>query len=247
MGKHVPALGFIGVMMADEPALAVDVSYYQRLLAKDSMEGTEILDAYLADHPLIEVYDDVLVPALSRAKRDRVTRRVSPEEVQGIYQAARESVERLADHRPAAEGESGEGGWREGTGDGAPCVLACAADDEGDAIALAMLRQLVSPSECEIELASAHALSGEVAALAVEKKPSVVLIAALPPEGLAQARHLCKRLRARLPDVKILVGRWGGVDPKANDREVLIAAGADEVGVTLAQSRNQLLERVRLD
>jgi hypothetical protein len=225
----------------------VDVSYYQRLLAKDSVEGTEILDAYLADHPLIEVYDDVLLPALSRAKREQVSRRVSAEEVQGIYQAARESVERLADHRPPADGEHGEAGLREGAGEGAPYVLACAAADEGDAIALAMLRQLVSPSECEIELASAHALSGEIASLAAEKKPSVVLIAALPPEGLAQTRHLCKRLRARLPDIKILVGRWGGADPKANDRDVLMAAGAADVGLTLAQSRDQLLERVRLD
>jgi predicted PurR-regulated permease PerM len=247
LGKHVPALSFIGVMMADEPALPVDVSYYQRLLAKDAVEGTEILDAYLVEHPLIEVYDDVLVPALSRAKRDRVTGRVSAEEMQGIYEAARESVERLTDHRPPADGEKEKAGWREGTGDGAPYVLACAANDEGDAIALAMLRQLVSPAECEIGLASAHALSGEIASLAAEKKPSVVLIAALPPEDLAQTRHLCKRLRARLPDIKILVGRWGGADAKANDREALVAAGADEVGVTLAQSRDQLLERVRLD
>ena len=247
LGKHVPALGFIGVMMADEPALPMDVSYYQRLLAKDSVEGTEILDAYLAEHSLTEVYDDVLVPALSRAKRDRASRRVSGEEVQGIYEAARESVVKLADHRPPAAGESGEAGWRHGVSGGTPYVLACAAEDEGDAIALAMLRELVSPSECEIELASAHALSGEIVSLAAEKKPSVVLIAALPPDGLAQTRHLCKRLRARLPDIKILVGRWGGPDAKANDREALMAAGADEVGMTLAQSRDQLLERVRLD
>jgi DNA-binding NarL/FixJ family response regulator len=110
-----------------------------------------------------------------------------------------------------------------------------------------MLRQLVSPAECEIEVASAHALSGEIASQAAEKKPSVVLIAALSPEDLAQTRHLCKRLRARLPDIKILVGRWGAADPTANDREALVAAGADDVGVTLAQSRDQLLERVRLD
>jgi len=248
LGKHVPALSFIGIMMADEPALPADVRYYQRLLAKDSVEGTEILDGYLTEHPLIEVYDDVIAPALSRAKRDQVTRRVSTEEAEGVYEAARESVERLADHRPPTDGEREEAGWREDTKDGVPYVLACAAADEGDAIALAMLRQLVSPSECHIELASAHALSGEIASLAAEKKPSVVLIAALPPEGLAQARHLCKRLRARLPDLKILVGRWGGADPKAkDDREALLAAGADDVGVTLAQSRDQLLERIRLD
>jgi DNA-binding NarL/FixJ family response regulator len=156
-------------------------------------------------------------------------------------------VVKLADHRPPAAGESGEEGWRHGVSGGTPYVLACAAEDEGDAIALAMLRELVSPFECEIELASAHALSGEIVSLAAEKKPSVVLIAALPPDGLAQTRHLCKRLRARLPDIKILVGRWGGPDATANDREALMAAGADEVGMTLAQSRDQLLERVRLD
>ena len=151
LGKHVPALSFIGVMMADEPALPVDVSYYQRLLAKDAVEGTEILDAYLVEHPLIEVYDDVLVPALSRAKRRpgdgaRVRRRDA-----GHLRGGSKAWSALTD-RPAAGGR-GEGGrgWREGTGDGAPYVLACAADDEGDAIALAMLRQLVSPAECEIE------------------------------------------------------------------------------------------------
>ena len=247
MGKHVPSLGFMEILMADEPALPMDVSYYQRLLAKDAAEATEILETYLAEHSLTEVYDEVLVPALSHAKKDRVNNRVSAEEVQGIYEAARESVERFAEHRPPAAGEEEDGGWREGMRGDAPYVLACAAEDEGDAIALAMLRQLVSPSECEIELASAHALSGEVASLAAEKKPSVVLIAALPPEGLAQTRHLCKRLRARLPDIKILVGRWGGRDPKTSDREALLAAGADDVGFTLAQSRDQLLERVRLD
>ena len=244
LGKHVPALGFIGVMMTDEPALPLDVSYYQRLLAQDAVEGTEILNAYLAEHSLTEVYDDILLPALSRAKQDRGSRRLSGEEVQDIYQAARDSVMKLADHRPPAAGEGGEEGWRDEMSGSTRHVLACAAADEGDAIALAMLRQLVSRSECEIELVSAHALSGEIVSLAAEKKPSVVLIAALLPEGLAQTRHLCKRLRARLPDIKILVGRWGEPETKANDREELMTAGADEVGMTLAQSRDQLLERV---
>ena len=237
LGKHVPALGFITVIMADEPALSVDVSYYQRLLAEDAVEGTEILDAYLVDHSLEQVYDDVLVPALGRAKRDRAAQRVSEEEAQAIYQTARETVEKLAPQRPPADGLDG----------GAPLALACAAGDEAEAIALTVFRHLVSPSECEIELASAHALSGEIVSLAAEKKPSVVVIAALAAESLAQARHLCKRLRARFPDVKILVGRWGNGKSGMNDRETLAAAGADDLGITLGQSRDQLLERIRLD
>jgi len=245
LGKHVPALGFITVMMTDEPALPTDVSYYQRLLARDAAEGTEILDGYLVEHPLEQVYDDILVPALSRAKRDLQAQRVSEEEIQAIHQAARETVEKLAARRLATAEESGDTPTVR-FGDSAPTVLACAAGDEGDEIALIMLRQLLSPADCAIEMASSSALSGEIVSLAADRKPALAVIAALRPEGLAQTRHLCKRLRSRFPDIKILVGRWGGGDQDPSERETLLAAGADEVGATLRQSRDQLLERVRL-
>jgi predicted PurR-regulated permease PerM len=46
--------------------------------------------------------------------------------------------------------------------------------------------------------------------------------------------------------IKLLVGRWGETGPNESDREGLLAAGADAVGTTLRQSREQLLERLRL-
>ena len=236
LGKHVPSLGFISILMGDEPALPSDVSYYQRLLAKDSVEGGEIVDAYLADHTLEEACDDVLIPALARAKRDREFERLSDEEARAIYRAARETVEEIAARRPppAAASES------------APHVLGCAATDEADETALTMLGRVLSPAECALEPSSAHALSAEIVSLAAERKPAVLFIAALPPNGLAQTRHLCKRLRARFPAIKILVGRWGETDLGASDHEGLLAAGADAVGTTLRESRGQLLEQLSL-
>jgi len=243
LGKHVPALGFINVMMTDEPALPVDVSYYQRLLARDSTEGTEILDGYLANHSLEQAYDEILVRALSRAKRDRDAQRVSDEEVHAVYQAGRETVEKLSARRHAA---SEDADTIESTAiDEAPLVLGCPAGDEGDEVALLMFGQLLRPTDCTLELAPAGALSGEVVTLVSERKPAVVVIAAVPPEGLAQARHLCKRLRARFPDMKIIVGRWGDVD-EDGDRASLLEAGADAVASTFRQSRDQLLERASL-
>ena len=91
----------------------------------------------------------------------------------------------------------------------------------------------------------ANALSGEIVSLVGERKPAVVVIAEVPPEGLAKARHLCKRLRARFPDLKIIVGRWG--DPDADgDRASLLEAGAEAVASTFRQSRDQLQERLQL-
>src|SRR5262249_2922835 len=194
LGKHVPALGFIHVMMTDEPALPVDVSYYQRLLARDSTEGADILDGYLADHSLEEAYDEILLGALSRAKRDRDAQRLSDEEGHASYLAARETVEKLSVRQEAAD--AGEVIDPQAV-EKAPLVLGCPAGDEGDEVALLMFGQLLSPTDCTLEMAPANALSGEIVSLVGERTPAVVVIAAMPPEGLAQARHLCKRLRAR--------------------------------------------------
>lgn len=71
LGKYVPHMEFIGVLMGDEPVMEADVNYYQRLLAKDQDEAAAIVEEYLRTHPVEQVYDDLLVAALSHAKRDR--------------------------------------------------------------------------------------------------------------------------------------------------------------------------------
>jgi hypothetical protein len=83
-------------------------------------------------------------------------------------------------------------------------------------------------------------LSAELVALAGEKEPAVVCIGALPPGGLAHTRYLCKRLRARLPVAKIVVGRWGLKTSVEQNEEQLREAGADQVETTLLETRNHL-------
>ena len=83
-------------------------------------------------------------------------------------------------------------------------------------------------------------LSAELVALAGEKEPAVVCIGALPPGGLAHTRYLCKRLRARLPEAKIVVGRWGLKDNVEQNQEQLREAGADQVETTLLETRTHL-------
>ena len=83
-------------------------------------------------------------------------------------------------------------------------------------------------------------LSAESVARAGEKEPAVVCIGALPPGGLAHTRYLCKRLRARLPGAKIVVGRWGLKGNVEQNRDQLREAGADQVEMNLLQTRRHL-------
>jgi hypothetical protein len=76
--------------------------------------------------------------------------------------------------------------------------------------------------------------------------PALVCIAAIPPDGLAQARYLCKRLHSAVPGQKILIGRWGGIGENSDHiRGRLLDACADSVATTLIESRSQCLSLVQ--
>lgn len=60
--------------------------------------------------------------------------------------------------------------------------------------------------------------------------------------GLAHTRLLCKRLRTRFADLKIVVGRWGLKGNLEKNREQLLEAGADFVGTTLEETGNQVAQ-----
>jgi hypothetical protein len=83
-------------------------------------------------------------------------------------------------------------------------------------------------------------LLAELVAHVTAEKPVLVCIGSLPPGGLAHTRYMCKRLRARHPELKILVGRWGLDEAQDANREHLRDVGVDLIGTTLLETRKQL-------
>ena len=91
-----------------------------------------------------------------------------------------------------------------------------------------------------MEITSPEMLASEFVARAVAEKVPLVCIGALPPGGLAHVRYLCKRLRASLPKIKIVVGRWGLQDEPERKQEQLRESGADLMVTTLQETRDQM-------
>ena len=102
-----------------------------------------------------------------------------------------------------------------------------------------MFRQLLDSTRYEVEVMSDAMLASEVAALVGEKNLATIVIATASAGGLAQTRYLCKRLRARFPNLKIAVGRWG---MGSEDRNSILLAGADRVGTTMIETREQMIQ-----
>ena len=71
IGRYVPQLRFLHILLGAEQVLGPDAQLYQRLLAMDQQEAREVADLALKDKTLVEVYDQVFVPALMMAEQDR--------------------------------------------------------------------------------------------------------------------------------------------------------------------------------
>jgi methylmalonyl-CoA mutase cobalamin-binding subunit len=119
-------------------------------------------------------------------------------------------------------------------------LLACAAGAGADLLGVEMLTTLLDPAKWQVQLLGHESLASDVLAAAAETSPAVICVGSLPPGGLAHTRYLCKRLRARFPAAKIVVGRWGLKGDVEENRERLQEAGADLVATTLAETRDQL-------
>jgi predicted PurR-regulated permease PerM len=244
LSKYVPQLDFISVLMSDEPVLQSNVSYYQRLLAGDQDEAEEIVEEYLKTHPMEQVYDDMLIPALNDVKRDFKFGKLEENNQQFVFGATRNILEELDSLKPKTSEQATASA--EPTTITHPAsssnvrVVGCPVRDEADELALLMCRQLLASTRYEMEVLADEALTSEVVDQVAEKRPALICIVSLPPGGLAQTRYLCKRLRVRFPDTKILVGRWG--IQSVNHEQALLAAGADKVGTTLLETRDQMVQ-----
>lgn len=244
LGKHVPQLEFFSVLLGDEPALEPDVSYYQRLLARDQDEASRLIVAQGKSSSPEAVYDELMIPALHYTKRDRDSDELTDEDEQFVFQATQEILDevdqRLTDAATESAAEDAAQQPPARTVAARARILACPARDEADRLALEMLKHLLDPEQWEVEITAVETLTAELVERAAEQEPAMICIGALPPGGLAHTRYLCKRLRARFPKVKIAVGRFGLKENLDENREQLETAGADLMATTLLEMQTQL-------
>ncbi|MGE5243576.1 MAG: AI-2E family transporter [Betaproteobacteria bacterium] len=250
LGKHVPGLSFVRMLMDDTPALAPEFGYYQRLVARDQSEAAELIYSHIKIGPPASVYDALLLPALSYAERDRLEHRLSSEEEAAVIEATRELIadaaeiiRRHAEAEPPAA-EPSLLGPREPLR-----VLGYAVNGTADEVALAMLAHLLDDLPITMEITGTRMQAAELASLVRDRKFSVVCFGDLPPSSSSKTRYLVRRLRSALPELRIAVGRWGPPALADESPQTLLDAGANHVASLLIESRDYLgglLEMPRL-
>ena len=238
MGRHIPQFAFLSIMLGDQPVLPLQERFYQRLLARDQEEAAELAETYVAEHGLEALYEDVLIPVLDLAERDRHTEVLSEERTRFVLDSMRTLVDDLSERPEAAKERSDASGAAQQESPvetlfGPVSVCIVPARDEADEIVGTMLLRRLTARRVAAELLTTDVLKSEVVEHVAELAPQAVYVSALPPAAVLHASFFCKRLRPRFPDLKIVVALWHADGSIEKGRARLLAAGASEVVVTL--------------
>lgn len=248
LGKYVPSLQFFATILGEEAELDPDVRFYQRLVALDRDGAVAFIEEAIKKQPRVEVFDQILVPALSRAERDASKDDLQEQEQELVWRVVGEvldNLEGVADlslTAPRLTQDIAADGTV--TAPASMPLVGIAVEDTSDALILRMLGQLVEPAGCTMEIITDVESPMEVAARVAEHSPRVVILSHLPPGGLTQARYLVRRLRAQFEAMPLFVGRWGESGGSASAAERLVNVGATHVVFTLADARDRILAAV---
>jgi predicted PurR-regulated permease PerM len=199
LGRNIPQLDFLHVLLGDEEMLSPAAQLYQRLLAMDQDEARDVIDAFMKDGTLANLYDMVLIPALTMAEQDRHRAALDTLREEFLFLNINELVAEFSETAtPADERLSFKGR-----------ILCIPAHDQADEIAAAMLAQLLEHRGCIALSFPAGAEAEEMMEVVEPSADDLICISALQPYAFAPSRSVCRRLRSRFRRAKICVGIWG--------------------------------------
>jgi predicted PurR-regulated permease PerM len=248
LGKYVPSLRFFATLLGEEAELDPDVRLYQRLVALDHDGAVEVVEGVLKQLPRVDVFDQVLVPALARAERDAERDELDEAEREFAWRVIGDILDGLdgvPDLSLASVASATNAVSRSNDSSTAVSpmpLVGLAVQDSSDALVLRMLGQILVPAGLSLEIVTDTESSLQVAERVAEHSPRLVIVSHLPPEGLTLARYLVRRLRSQFAELPIIVGRWGETGGAAVAAERLSMVGATDVVFTLADARDRILK-----
>jgi predicted PurR-regulated permease PerM len=252
LGRHIPWLRFLDVMIGDEPPLTPAQSFYQRALAGDVDEAMDQAEHILQRRSLSYVYDKVVLEALNLAQIDFRRGLLDPKHIEQINEAVHELIADAVDYEDVTPPESDEPPslpdlpvlrdlppeWG-----GQPVLCVAGRGPFDDAVAKML-----------IQLLEKHGLGGCVEASAAVSSTNIVrlnsagvTVVCLSYLDLgsspAHLRHSIQRIRRQIAGAKLVAGIWGHAEDE-NREQLPLTAAADFYVSSLREAVSLCIEAV---
>jgi predicted PurR-regulated permease PerM len=206
LGRNVPQLGFLHALLGADAELSAEALFYERLLAMDQQEARTVAYRFLEGKPLVELYDSVLIPALTLIEHDRHQGVFDNDRSNFFFLCIGELVAELTDYPEPSVDDSALLPPRVRMQEDF-AVVCISAGDQADELTTHMLVQLMERAFHQ-SLYLPASVSGEILDSLASEPNTVIFISALPPFAFSQARTICQRVRTHLPLNRIVIGLW---------------------------------------
>jgi len=219
LGRHMPQFGFLDVLLGSTPALTPDAHFYQRILAGDPLEASELAERGLQGRSRQALFESMILPAIRMAQADRQRGALDGPQRAAVWGGILAAVADLD--------EDGH--------DAAPAVLCLGARDELDQAAALMIGQVLAEKGIACRYGERGGAVPEVAG------SPVVMVAHAGTVTEHQLGRLIRRLRRRIgPDAMLVVGLLGprelsGEMPDALEGHTVVARGFSAIIAAVAQ------------
>ncbi|MFC3631328.1 AI-2E family transporter [Paracoccus angustae] len=227
VGRYIPQLSILETLLGSGPALSRPTRIYQRLIANDPDDAIDIAEDAIEETSVTAFYNDEGMEVLRQASIDYINNARAEHRLR-IANGMDELLEEIREEHPA-----------DLPPDAAPRVACIAGKWEIDRQACEMLaHSLALDGLPAVVRASGSITSRYVAGLELEGV-QVVVLSFFSREPDAAARNLIRRLRARWPQPRIVLGLWG-IPPEALDPQRHEALGADAVVASIKEATGRI-------
>jgi predicted PurR-regulated permease PerM len=255
LGQHVERFSFFAVLLGDTPPLAPEESFYHKVVSGQADEAADQAYALLKDEEqeLVAYYDKVALPGLRMLQSDLNAGSVPPDSLARMTATVEEFIAVMDEREEAESGEAAAAGDEKPPKDAPQTpesatpteplsaqVLCISGRSPFDRSVAEMLKQLLAHDGLGLRIAEIGTASpGQLFKLETEGIAFVCLSYLAVEHSPSHTRFLIRRLRRRLPGVKILAGFWTydeDEDPDALAQKLKSESGADMVATSLQEA-----------
>jgi predicted PurR-regulated permease PerM/GAF domain-containing protein len=232
IGRYVPQLEFLGVLLGSDPVLAPEEQLYQRLLAGNLEEAVDMAEDYVDEWSSREFYDNVAIPSLRLAENDRQRSTTDTNYRRLVADTAISVVREIEDHVEEKGAKAEKAGERD-TAERPPCVLCLAGRTELDHAAAEMIAQVLGERSIRAKVLPPIAVSQGVLGQLDLEGVDVACLSYLHPQPQVYARYIFRRLRRRAPQVKLIACCWNLAPGAGQTEDLRKQMAADAVFASL--------------
>ena len=224
-GEFIPALRMFSIMFGSDDELEGYLSFYNRLLLRDRSGAISIADRQAESSTMEEMFADLFIPTLTFAQEELEKKGITQAHDHFIKDVIRELIIRFGDRSA-------------GIPDPERHLVAVSVSGERLSLGTLMLTQLLRSEGYSVDYFT-DLPDPELVAFIAEVKPEAVFISCSNVNHLEAGYTLLQRLNSQFADLTIVAGGSGF----ARERTRTLAAGATYVPATLAEAKEDFLQR----